>query len=69
MKRPYYVHTPRNIYGESLVHQANTVCYEIMATHTGSTVHDTSRDWEEAKLIAKRLNDAHETEMAYAMHI
>ncbi len=69
MKRPYYVHTPRNIYGDSLVHRCNNVRYEVMATHTGEQIHTAIKDRTKAEDEAKRLNDAHEVEMAHAMHI
>lgn len=69
MKRPYHVHTPRNIYGESLVHRSNNVYYEIRSFYTGKQTHAQIEDRAKADAEAKRLNDAHETEMAYAMHI
>ncbi len=69
MKRPYYVHTPRNIHGESLVSPHNSVCYEIRSTFTGSKTIRKIKDRSEADSAVKTLNDAHETEMAYAAGI
>lgn len=68
MKRPYYVHTPRNRYGESQVHSHNNVCHEIRDVHT-RVVHAEIKERAEADAEAKRLNDAHEVELAYAAHI
>lgn len=69
MNRPYYVHTPRNVHGENLVHAYNDVCYVIRATHTGKRNYAQIKDRVKADAEAKRLNDEHEVQMAFAMHI
>lgn len=71
MKRPYYIHTPRNIWGESLVgpdplHQSS---YHIRAVHTGQISHGDSKDQVALRNRVNELNDAHERMLAYAMHI
>ena len=65
----YYVRTPRNIYGESLVHPVNNVSYEVYATHTSSVVHFKSKDSREVDGEVERLSHILATKMAYAMHI
>jgi len=70
MKRPYYIHTPRNRYGESLVGPSiHNPGYEIRAVHTGKTPHGSGKDVDALELQVKALNDAHEALLAYAMHI
>lgn len=70
MKRPYYIHTPRNRYGESLVGPSiHNPPYEIRATHAGQTSHGTGKNLEALKQRAIALNYEHEIMLAYAMHI
>lgn len=67
MKRPFYVYTPRNKYGENLAHY--TGGYEIRAVHTGRQAYAKIEDRSAAEAEAKRRNDAHEVELACAMYI
>jgi hypothetical protein len=68
--RPYYIYTPRNMYGESQVgpsiHQPP---YEIRAVHTGQVAHIVGKDLQLLKLQTKELNVAHEISLAYAAYI
>lgn len=67
MKRPFYVHTPRNMFGEWLevcpftIRSVFEPRLERMTILKGST-------WMEAETFCKQLNDTHEAEMM-ACHI
>jgi len=68
MNRPFYVHTPRNGWGESLVPYCCP--YTIRSTDKGREDLErlgTNRALADAR--CKVLNDAHETEMAFASGI
>jgi len=66
LNRPYYVHTPRNIFGEHL----ELVPYQIRATHTGKKSHGEEKsDYGKINASVRNLNDAHEVMLAYAMYI
>jgi hypothetical protein len=68
--RPYYVKTPRNIYGQDLAGPGpHRPSYEIMSTDTGTKVYVAGKNKEALQQQANELNDAHETMLAYAMHI
>lgn len=69
MRRPFYVHTPRNVLGESLVHWSNNIQYEIRSYYTGAQVWARRKYWDNAKVEAEWRNDEHEVEMARAMYI
>ena len=72
MKRPFYVYTPRNCFGESLVPRTPSIhgCqYTVRATHTGRTLHFRSFSLSEVVERARQLNDNHESEMSKGMHI
>ena len=66
LNRPYYVHTPRNIFGEHL----NLVPYQIRATHTGKKSYGEEKsDYSKINASVQSLNDAHEVMLAYAIYI
>ena len=65
MKRPYYVSTPRNVFGEHI----KCVPYEIRAVHTGKDSHGEDMDYDRISSKKRELNDKHEVMLAYAMHI
>lgn len=69
MNRPYYIHTPRNYYGESLVLPYNNVPYEIRSVFTGQKSYGYSKDESEIASKANQMNNDHETHLAYAMYI
>lgn len=67
MKRPFFVHVPRNRYGESLVRTDNGVGFSIRSALDSSPRPDIKlmgHDRLEADSEAKRMNDQHEAEMA-----
>jgi len=71
MKRPYYLHTPRNYLGESLVGQGAN--YQIRWTvDVGSKKREVFAEGKNFKMMTdmtKKLNDCHETDLAFAMYI
>lgn len=69
MERPFYVYTPRNIFGQNLVKDYNDVCYEIKSQATPDKTYTHVKDFIKAKDVAKTLNDSYEIGQAYAMHI
>lgn len=69
MKRPFYVHTPCNRYGESLVGWNNSVKYAARSVFTEKTDHFESLSFDEVKAKAEALNDEFETSQAFAAHI
>ena len=69
MERPFYVHTPRNRYGESLVRSDNGVKYEILSVHTFREIHAEELNFEKAKKMVARLNDEHAASLYYAAGI
>lgn len=61
--RPYYVYTPRNIYGEDLVKPYNDLKYEVKSTNADkATVYFTSKIYTEAKEKARQLNNKSEAQ-------
>jgi len=69
-RHPYYIHTPRNMYGESLVRESiHSPPHEIRAVHTGRKAHVEGKDLQLLKLQMKELNVAHEIMLAYAANI
>ncbi len=66
MERPYYVHTPRNYLGESLVgksiHSAN---YKLRSIYKPKEdISDLGKNLSIAKIQVGKLNDEYITEMA-----
>jgi hypothetical protein len=70
MTRPYYIHTPRNMYGESLVRESiHSPPHEIRAVHTGRKAHAVGKDLSLLKSQTQELNITHEIMLAYAANI
>ncbi len=66
MQKPFYIHTPRNIYGESLVYPDNGVSYEIRAVHTDKEIHAKESNRKKAEKIKDKLNIEHASFLAHA---
>lgn len=60
MKRPFYVHFPRNLFGEHL----NVLPFEIRSVFEVNKTIREIKDLKEAQEICKQMNDRHEAEMA-----
>ena len=72
MRRPFYVHTPRNRYGESLVPRMPNIHgpqYTVRSTYTEHAGHFWSFSLAEVDERARQLNDNHESEMSKGMYI
>ncbi len=66
MKRPFYVHTPRNYLGESLVgpsiHQMSHVIRNVFDSPIKD--YDSCKNRKTLDAHCKKMNDQHEAEMA-----
>jgi hypothetical protein len=69
MNRPYYISTPRNRYGECLVHPSNNVKHEIRSVHTGDKKYGEAKNKKDLFAKVEELNAKHQIKMAYAMFI
>ena len=66
MKRPFYVSTPRNCYGECLVSSFHNSCqYSLRSVFEPRVdIQLLGKDLTKAEQICKDTNDKHEAEMA-----
>lgn len=65
LKRPFYIATPRNIYGEHV----RAAKYELRSTDEKGKNFEESFDLDFLKEEEKKRNDAHEAELQYMMYI
>ena len=68
MNRPYYIHTPMNIFGESLVRCDNGVKYSIRSVHDKRDFRFYSR-YKWAVKAVEKMNDEHEVLLSLYQNI
>jgi len=64
MNRPFYVHTPRNIHGESLVHPSNNLEFSIRhVDRPREDVQQVGKSFKRASKKCEKMNAAHVVEL------